>query len=215
MGPGGRNNEDRAAKRGIAVSGDYNVAGCSDRSESGHGLGESDRDRYREPESDVVWPSDPGREDEHCDSSGSGGECWEREFQGDSEDPKKDAPCATDLAWAAGLFDGEGNVWVGEDGRVQIKVDMMSSRPVWRLEKILGGLVKASSHKNGHLIWRWRECGSVEILRIAGLLIPYMSEKGYELLVACGVIKGTFRADEARGRIKVYREAKKSLGDEK
>lgn len=192
---------------------DREVAGCGCASGRGRGVGESSGCGSCGTGDVDVRAGREGWTDKcpYCDGHEFGGA---QDVSGDPEDSEEAPPSATDLAWAAGLFDGEGNVWIGQEGTVQLKIDMMSSRPVWKIQKVLGGGVTTWNHKNGHTVWRWRETGKEGVLRVVRLLTPFCQEKGFELLQAAGVIVGTFRADDARALVKRSREMKKNGKEE-
>jgi predicted metal-dependent hydrolase len=97
---------------------------------------------------------------------------------------------ATDIAWAAGLFEGEGT-WITrtkpnapKDGKryAVIALQMCDRDVVERFAAVMGCgkvTVEARSERNPKHsdIWRWTTAKRAECLRIAELLLPYMGER--------------------------------------
>lgn len=191
------------------MSGVSDLAGCGDQDRRGRESGKHPGDRPGDPDyPDLrVRPENRQSQCPYCDGPGR-----ERilQLQNDTTDPEEASRRATDLAWAAGLFDGEGNVWIGESGQVQLKVDMMSAGPVQKLGSLLGGRVGVWNHKNGHVVWRWRVSGTEDVLRIVDELEPHCLEKGYELLLGMAVLKKSMTATDARALVIRHREGKKN-----
>lgn len=191
------------------MPGTSNLAGCDDQDRRGResgkypgsGSGDSDYPDVR------IYPQSGQNQCPYCDGPGR-----ERiaKLSEHSEDSQEAACSSTDLAWAAGLFDGEGNVWIGEGGQVQLKVDMMSGGPVQKLGSLLGGSVGVWNHKNGHVVWRWRVSGTGDVLSVVEKLEPYCMEKGYELLLGSAVLARSMTATDARALQTRHREGKKN-----
>ena len=101
-----------------------------------------------------------------------------------------------ELAWAAGFFDGEGTVFVNHQKRVPhparknparyditspvISVSQVEYQPLERFAKAVAGRKPTGPYKqkteNSRAYYRWDACGRPSVLRILGLLWPYMSQ---------------------------------------
>lgn len=95
---------------------------------------------------------------------------------------------ATDLAYIAGIVDGEGCVTKNNGGwKVQVA---MTDRPVIEWLGMIGGTVRERSVTgNRQPCWRWLVMRQREVLDLLGALRPYMRVKNA-------------RADEAMGEIR-------------
>lgn len=108
----------------------------------------------------------------------------------------------TELAWAAGFFDGEGSVYIrhtkrhkGGNGKdyplltVEISVTQVRPEPLERFKKLfdfgkLGGPYK-SSQKNAKPHYRWNTAGRPSVLKVAEALWPYLSIPKKEQFEKC------------------------------
>lgn len=94
-----------------------------------------------------------------------------------------------DVAWAAGLFDGEGSINIGSspnrngDYRYYaiLKVDMVGGgeRTIQRLRSIFGGSIQ-TYHRSESTVWRWRIAGKA-CGEIAQALLTHATTKKEEL----------------------------------
>lgn len=102
----------------------------------------------------------------------------------------------TELAWAAGFFDGEGSAFVNHQRKVPHKdranpasydittpvlsVCQVDVRPLLRFSKAVNGRKPTGPYKHkkeGHnKYYRWDACGRPSVHRIVTLLWPYLSE---------------------------------------
>lgn len=93
-------------------------------------------------------------------------------------------PQETDYAWAAGFFDGEGNIFTGFRGsfkrpRSVMQVAQVNREPLDRLQKILGGgsVLGPYVHKNpnsqDYYVWRC-EAGPI-LLELKDKLYKYLT----------------------------------------
>ena len=95
-------------------------------------------------------------------------------------------PSKEQLAYCAGLFDGEGTVLIKqyfERGywrwRIQMEVAMVEREMIVYLQQVLGtGTVHSKINKGfgNKLQWRWR-ASHRKALRVAELLLPYSKVK--------------------------------------
>lgn len=111
----------------------------------------------------------------------------------------------TEIAWAAGFFDGEGSVFVrhtkrhkgGTTGKmyplltVELSVAQVRREPLDRLLKALGtGVVRgpyAPKRKNHNKYYRFQTAGRPRVLRVATLLWPYLSIPKREQFLKCWI----------------------------
>jgi hypothetical protein len=104
------------------------------------------------------------------------------------------APDAAFVAWAAGFFDGEGNVSIDRRGLVQLEVSQTVPEPLFALQEAFGGHVRGRDPGQAHHKeqWLWSIHG-----RAAGaflhLIAPHLKVKHHHAYLALGavsVIKG-------------------------
>lgn len=109
----------------------------------------------------------------------------------------------TELAWAAGFFDGEGSVYVrltkrhkgGTTGKyypittVDIQVSQSDKRPLIRFLKVIdiGRIVGPYQPTNpkAKLYWRWQTSGRPSVHKTLSLMWPYLSEPKKEQARRC------------------------------
>lgn len=93
-------------------------------------------------------------------------------------------PKNTDVAWAAGLLDGEG--WIGlakQTGsrvpRPYVTCGMCDNLAPANLQRILGGKLHGPYHCNNtpRLRWRWEVAGSQRVGPVLIHLLPYLTTK--------------------------------------
>lgn len=117
----------------------------------------------------------------------------------------------TDIAWAAGLFEGEGT-WIvrSPKGRgnptVVITLQMCDRDVVERFAAIMGcgkvtkGDRREEQNPRHRAIWRWGTAKRADCLRIARMLLPYLGErrtaKAREIIEAADV--PDLRSDRSR-----------------
>lgn len=92
---------------------------------------------------------------------------------------------STELAWAAGFFDGEGCVaaYVRKDGHRTLgaQVGQTDPRPLQRLRAVVRegrvyGPYARPDHPKWSSVWSWRVIGYPATTRVMTLLWPYLSE---------------------------------------
>jgi len=99
----------------------------------------------------------------------------------------------TEIAWAAGFFDGEGSVFVnrikrqkgGTTGKmypvvsVSLSISQVEPEPLERFTRAVGGRKPMGPYKPRHAnakpYYRWDACGRPSVHRVLCLLWPYMS----------------------------------------
>lgn len=91
-------------------------------------------------------------------------------------------PPAEEIAWAAGLFEGEGSVFRTKWGGVKVQMGMTDLDVLQHLKAVLGGVVNGPYQyeaKDGiqrKPQWRWSSTGP-NAVRICRLLRPWMGER--------------------------------------
>ena len=96
----------------------------------------------------------------------------------------------TDLAWAAGIFDGEGCLRIyrsrhGNSRRwsygADLRVRMTGAVVIHRLREIFGvGAIRSIDRTQNHLlIWEWR-VGARDVLKVLPFVRPYLVLKARE-----------------------------------
>jgi hypothetical protein len=90
------------------------------------------------------------------------------------------------VAWAAGVFEGEGSLTVDRDGRPRFQMEMTDHDVLLRLQSVLGG------HVNGPYVgrpyrgynsaapkpkYRWTLGRYEDVRRVALLLYPFLGER--------------------------------------
>ena len=90
-----------------------------------------------------------------------------------------------EIAWAAGLFDGEGSVLIHRSAKgyiAELKVDMVGGgeETIARLTRALGGHARWYDRPDGSRVHRWRAHG-VACAPIVEALLPHSTTKEAEL----------------------------------
>lgn len=84
---------------------------------------------------------------------------------------------ATDIAWAAGLFEGEGCVSVNQ-GLMRLYLNITDYDVIRRFADILGGKVSGPNYRDDRKpIWRWTANKPSLIVDILGKIGPYLCER--------------------------------------
>lgn len=104
-----------------------------------------------------------------------------------------------DVAWAAGLFEGEGSCFVGSGQRQPIVAVVMTDVDVVeRFAEIMGcGYVNNYRRPPNKRFWRWSVTGRDDVLSVLGLLWPYLGERRRE--AATVVIERATKMHDGRG----------------
>jgi hypothetical protein len=95
------------------------------------------------------------------------------------------------VAWAAGLFEGEGYVHARKDGGTEIGLEMCDEDVVRRFAQIVGvGNVTARAERKGwQAAYAWRSSDRWDVADVLQTLRPFMGRRRKR------------KADEALGRI--------------
>lgn len=91
------------------------------------------------------------------------------------------------IAWAAGLFEGEGSIFAGKErGSITLALSMTDEDVVRRFHEVIGrGTVVGPHHRSGQKDqWTWR-CSTLDAEVILQALIPWLG------------VRRTERAEEA------------------
>lgn len=107
-----------------------------------------------------------------------------------------------EVAWAAGILDGEGCLRVNEQGNAYIAVDMTSLPPIRGLRRLFGGAITKYPLPSGRTRYRWR-LGSPQVAETLRALIPYLTTKLPEAKVLLRYVEErahTYRGSAARKR---------------
>lgn len=95
-------------------------------------------------------------------------------------------PTETEIAWAAGLFEGEGcfNAFKRKSGKwgVQVRLGMTDREPVERFARIVGaGAVhdgrQAQKHENWKPLHEWYVQSGPEVARVIDMLMPHLCKR--------------------------------------
>jgi hypothetical protein len=105
------------------------------------------------------------------------------------------------IAWAAGLFEGEGSCYLTQAGNRQprVSLEMTDEDAVRRFQRAIGkGNVRAYSsappRKNR---WQWSVQSKDDVLSVLGLLWPYLGERRLE--AATEVIERAAKLNDGDG----------------
>ena len=84
----------------------------------------------------------------------------------------------TDLAWAAGLFEGEGSVIVYER-QSRLELTSTDMDVLLRFQSVLGGKVTEGKSRAPHLkpLGKWWVSNWTDVRRCAELLLPWMCQR--------------------------------------
>lgn len=109
-----------------------------------------------------------------------------------------------DLAWAAGLIDGEGCIMIR--GSVAVDVQSTSRHLIQRLHDILGGRCSVESRRTrqNRAVFRWRIYGQEAVAALDHLL-PFLVEKKKQAQLACcyySYLPGSAMRESIKKRIK-------------
>jgi len=108
---------------------------------------------------------------------------------------------ATDLAWAAGFFDGEGNITIarnfgpgkGRGRRLKISLAQVDPEPLRFWQTLFGGIVRVSDARrengNHRVLHEWT-VGSRDALTVLLLLEPYLRHKQGQAQLAIDFQRG-------------------------
>lgn len=85
------------------------------------------------------------------------------------------------MAWAAGLFEGEGSVTVDSDGGICLQINMTDLEPLQRFAQVVGGRIggpynQSRAKPNWKPFWKWRVRG-VEAHVVFQKMAPWLGER--------------------------------------
>lgn len=90
----------------------------------------------------------------------------------------------TDVAWAAGLFEGEGCISIYAEDRPRLSMAMTDRDVMERFQSIVGGLLNGPlprrMSRNGTLcqaLWEWRLSGIDDVTRCLDAFLPYLGAR--------------------------------------
>lgn len=91
---------------------------------------------------------------------------------------------ATEVAWAAGFFDGEGSVFLNKSGKGHARLDIAQTEPTVfeRFKqavihgKLYGPYSGCGKGKNNKDYWRYTCCADAEVEAVLLKLWPYLSQ---------------------------------------
>ena len=99
-------------------------------------------------------------------------------------------PRPIDIAWLAGLLDGEGCFTSCPSGSPSIGVDSISRGIIEKVYEVCGGTCSCVSRKtrSNHFVYRWRVYGK-NAISVAELTAPYLREKGKQAIVLSQLLR--------------------------
>lgn len=92
---------------------------------------------------------------------------------------RPEPPTPALVAWAAGFFDGEGNVHVDVDGNLHVGAAQVHQEPLFALQRAFGGTVRdrPGPQPNQRHQWIWR-LGGWNAAEFLHLIRPHLRVKG-------------------------------------
>ena len=98
-------------------------------------------------------------------------------------------PRQVDLAWAAGLFEGEGCVRL-DDGRTRLELETTDQDVALDFASIMrSGTVRQRNknwrHPHHKTSWRWQAGAIEDVTRICGWLYPFLGERRRAKMTHC------------------------------
>ena len=83
-------------------------------------------------------------------------------------------PGAEEIAWAAGLFEGEGSFVPRRNGNMLITIAMADRDVLERFQAIFGGALTALNKPGGKQMWRVDIRKAEDVLQVGALMRPYL-----------------------------------------
>ncbi len=98
-------------------------------------------------------------------------------------------PTEAIIAWAAGFFDGEGNVSITPDGHLRASAAQVVAEPLFELHEVFGGTVRerAAPSERHRDQWIWGVSGAAA-LRFLQAIRPYLRVKGPQAALAISAL---------------------------
>lgn len=108
----------------------------------------------------------------------------------------------TDLAWCAGLFDGEGCICISlstNGYRLSVRINMNHESALRRVQQIMGaGTLRAQCLRPPrHQTWTWFIGRRSEVERILATLLPYLVVKREEASIGLRFLRASSTAEQA------------------
>jgi hypothetical protein len=84
-----------------------------------------------------------------------------------------------DAAWAAGFYEGEGNISFGQRGGVKVAIKQVNIQPLQKMKNIFGGTIYGPKYngKNCQDVYTWALSTYKEVNNFVWSLSPWLSEK--------------------------------------
>lgn len=79
-----------------------------------------------------------------------------------------------DIAWAAGLFEGEGSFVPLRNDRFLVTIAMIDRDVLERFQSIMGGTLSRTNHRATQQVWRLDIRRADDVLRVAELMRPQL-----------------------------------------
>lgn len=82
----------------------------------------------------------------------------------------------TTIAWAAGLFDGEGTIIFGKRNKVFVAISMTDLDILERMQSGFGGVIYPLKKRKAHWkdAWMWKINGTKKSLEFLEMIYPYL-----------------------------------------
>ena len=81
-----------------------------------------------------------------------------------------------DIAWAAGIVDGEGNIHGTKNGTVTLQISMCDAQCLWRFHRIFGGSISKWVVKPNRTAFRRVALSGKNALNAIELMRPWLSQ---------------------------------------
>ena len=116
----------------------------------------------------------------------------------------------TDIAWAAGIIDGEGCIWTRWPKRtnVCVEVKMIHKPTIERLSQLFGGRVSEAHKRRRGRRTQWRWWADTRVAqKVLDATLPFLVTKRMQARCAIGIIESSPRTVIGRKRRDKWKEA--------